>query len=151
MFNRFKSSTPQTSVINADEIAQVERRDMHSAHLSEIKMINEVAGLIEGIEAGSGNEHKLKRKLYSLLNHTIDHFAHEERLMMASGFPPFAMHKGAHEQFLAYMRQQLSHWENSGEIEPLANFVRNELPPWMKQHIETMDSVTAGFLTQQRR
>lgn len=133
--------------MSADDFPDVPMQEMQQAHLEEIEIINAIDDLIIRVEAGGGGEVFLTEKLEELQKHTHAHFAYEEELMQKAAFPPFAMHKSAHDQFLEVLDKMMENWHNSHEIGPLDQFMRFELPRWMKQHINTMDYVTAGFLS----
>jgi len=132
--------------ISIDDFTEVPYSPMQEVHLEEIEMMNAVYKLLEAVESDSGDRLLLTEKLDELLLHTREHFANEERLMREYNFPPYQMHKGSHDLFLADMEQMLMDWKSNHKIAPVGQFLRSELPSWMKQHIATMDFVTAGFL-----
>ncbi|ATX80631.1 hemerythrin [Mariprofundus aestuarium] len=130
----------------ASDFPEVPFQLMHNVHLEEVEMINAIYDLIVEIEAGANKSPVLTEKLDGLLTHTKEHFANEERLMQEAHFPPYAMHKGAHDLFLSEFEAALADWRESQTVGPIAMFLRLKLPRWMKDHIGSMDYVTAGFL-----
>jgi len=114
-------------------------------------MINAIYDLIMAIEGGRRRRALLDEKLDELLIHTQTHFANEERLMLEANFPPYAMHRNAHNLFLEELQAAVSDWKQEQAIGPIDQFMRFTLPRWMKDHISTMDYVTAGYLANQRR
>lgn len=132
--------------ISSDDFVAVPYAAMHDVHLEELTIINAVYEQIEAIQNASGDKNLLSASLDALLLHTREHFANEERLMKEYSFPPYAMHKAAHDLFLAEMEQMVGDWKSTLQIEPVTRFMHINLPAWLKQHISTMDYVTAGFL-----
>ena len=95
------------------------------------------------------NEDLISDKLLELKEHTIAHFANEERLMQEHGFPPYPIHKYNHDQFLNEFAVLVQNWELSKDVEPLKMFLETTLPEWLHNHISTLDTVTAMFLNEQ--
>ncbi|AHK15411.1 bacteriohemerythrin [Thalassolituus oleivorans] len=85
-----------------------------------------------------------------LVQHSQEHFAHEEREMLAYHFPAYPMHKQEHERVLATMISLLEGYEDDQNILPLLNYVQEVLPDWFAGHITSMDKVTAEFLARQK-
>lgn len=132
--------------LTADDFPEVAIRAMHDVHLEEVEMINEIYALLDAVEAGVGDPALLAGKVEAFLAHTHEHFANEERLMQQYAFPPYAMHKMAHDQFLHDMSEAVVKWKDEGDLVAIAHFMRKTLPGWMKDHIATMDFVTADFI-----
>jgi len=135
--------------ISTSDFPEVPFQRMHDVHLEEVEMINDIYELIVEIEAGANKSPTLTENLDELLAHTKEHFSNEERLMQEAHFPPYSMHKGAHDLFLADLEGAVDDWRESQAIGPIAMFLRLKLPRWMKDHISSMDNVTAGFLAMQ--
>lgn len=80
----------------------------------------------------------------ALLDHTEQHFAQEEALMLSSGFPATSEHKAEHERVLAQMMQF-----NKRVQRGLTQFGREmlkEMPAWFDLHAATMDSALVAHL-----
>ncbi|NWF38460.1 hypothetical protein F3F96_04865 [Mariprofundus sp. NF] len=135
--------------LSASDFPEVPLLEMHDVHLQEVEMINAIYDLILEIESGNRKKAVLSEKLDELLIHTQEHFANEERLMLEAHFPPYAMHKNAHNLFLQELQDAVSSWKEEQAIGPIDQFMRFKLPRWMKDHISTMDYVTAGYLANQ--
>jgi hemerythrin len=84
--------------------------------------------------------------LDDLLTHTRHHFAEEERLMLATRFPPYAMHKAEHESVLTEMSTRIERWKKEREPEALREWLAHTVGDWFVTHVGTMDLVTAGFI-----
>lgn len=80
----------------------------------------------------------------ALVDHTVAHFAQEDRWMEASGFPPTAIHRSEHDRVLALMRG-LQQRVAAGEV-TAGRPVVDTLPAWFDQHAATMDAALANWM-----
>jgi hemerythrin len=71
--------------------------------------------------------------------HLAEHFAEEERLMRAAGFPPHRIHAAEHRSALAACEKALARGQ-------ARDFLEAQFPLWFRHHLATMDRVTARFL-----
>jgi hemerythrin-like metal-binding protein len=81
----------------------------------------------------------------ALLEHTSAHFAAEEALMAATGFPAINEHRGEHARVLG----ELAHFRAraaAGSTALLKVYVRERLPEWFMLHLQTIDAVTAAYV-----
>jgi len=117
---------------------------MQQTHLEEVDMLNALYDLFERAEQGE-DVPELVASIEALLEHTHAHFAREEEEMLKLNFPPYPVHKQAHDQFLQDFEAVVVQWRASEDVAPVADFVRQITPAWMQQHISTMDFVTANF------
>ena len=132
--------------ISADDFTEVPYPPMHAIHLEEVALINSIYARIEAMEHGTTEPMLLTQRLDELFKHTTEHFAGEEQLMADCHFPAYAMHKGAHDLFLREFGQVVAAWKSNQQVGPVGQFMRQHLPAWLKQHIGTLDFVTAGFV-----
>ena len=135
--------------LDANVIPQVAVASMHNVHVEEVGMINAIYEMLEDIEAGGGGQAGLTESLDALLDHTREHFAGEEALMERHHFPPYPVHKAAHDAFLHDMEQMVCSWKSEQELEAVLEFMQDALPIWIMDHISTMDFVTANFVAMQ--
>lgn len=131
--------------LNPSDIPEVAMQFMHDVHLDEVDMLNELYGLIEEVEQGN-DVPGLTEMVDALLAHTRAHFAGENEKMRKHQFPPYPIHKQEHDRLLQEFTVVVDQWKQSGELVPLADYLRITLPAWMMNHISTMDDVTANFL-----
>jgi len=136
--------------IDADSIPEVTMPFMHETHLEEVAMLNEIYDLFDRSEAGE-DVYELPWKIETLAAHTHAHFAREEERMVELNFPPYPVHKQAHDDYLQQFDALLEAWRRSGDVGPLALFLKETTPAWMRQHIATMDFVTANFFAMNER
>ncbi|CAG1019232.1 hypothetical protein BURC_04098 [Burkholderiaceae bacterium] len=82
-----------------------------------------------------------------LLEHTVEHFAGEQRWMRATGFAPENCHTAQHEMVLKVMREVLRIGRTENRWEPMG-ILAGELVDWFVQHAKTMDAALAHHLSQ---
>lgn len=82
----------------------------------------------------------------AFLDHNRAHFAREEAAMQASGFPPYAVHKGEHDRVLGWLEKLAADIESGLPDEAIRPRVERDLPAWLNQHIMTMDRATAAWI-----
>jgi len=78
------------------------------------------------------------------LNHTVEHFAQEDRWMVATGFSEDNCHAGQHATILETMRAVETHYVQ-GDSEIISRLVE-ALVEWFPQHAATMDAGLAQHL-----
>ena len=127
--NTHRLSFPQV------ELDFMNRDHQEFAELRE-KLLERIAtGTTAGIDA----------MLDELHAHTVRHFADEEKVMLETDFPVFAVHKGEHDSVLTDMAQRIAHWKQHGDIESLCHWLDHAVGDWLVAHIGSMDTVTARF------
>lgn len=132
--------------IDPASIPEVVMPFMHETHLEEVALLNELYVLLARIDAGEAVP-ELAAKLDELAAHTHAHFAREEERMIETGFPPYPMHKMAHDEYLNEFDTILATWRSNADLQPVARFLKQTTPAWLQQHIATMDAVTANFFS----
>jgi hemerythrin len=103
--------------------------------------------LILEFEKDSSDKNKilLNTKYQEWYNHTVEHFKGEEVMMQEKNFPPYPFHKGEHDKVLSIMNDIFLKWKETNDIQVLKQYFIEELPQWLVQHIQSMDTVTAMF------
>ncbi|MCF6235250.1 MAG: hemerythrin family protein [Gammaproteobacteria bacterium] len=84
--------------------------------------------------------------LTKLVEHTCEHFSHEECEMQRISFPPYPMHKGEHDQVIDSLKSAVIDWDNRHDREALEKYISDTVTPWFYLHVDTMDSITAQFI-----
>lgn len=135
------------TLINKQELPQVAAQFMNDVHDEDIDIINELYALIQKYESDPTlvNEELLNAQYQKWFEHTVAHFKGEEEKMLELNFPPYPMHKGEHENALQVMDDVFRTWQSSKDIDVLKNYISQELPEWLRNHIQTMDTITAMF------
>lgn len=79
-----------------------------------------------------------------LIEHTVEHFAQEDRWMRESGFPPEHCHTTEHERVMAVL-QDVRNRTLEGDV-ALGRTLLRELAPWFDNHAQTMDAALAWHI-----
>jgi len=107
--------------------------------------------LSDAIEAffdmlSTGRSEEVQMALESIIAGVGAHFAHEERLMEAHGFPDRVRHAKHHLLFASEARQFLEEVTRSGVTVPFRRWAVGRLPEWFRFHIVEHDVELARFL-----
>jgi hemerythrin len=109
-----------------------------------------VNALYDGLRRGDAPDDLLKISLDQLCAYTRSHFADEERLMLAAGYPEFARHKAAHDM-LAGRLAEFEARVRAGETRVAAELLPFLVGDWLSRHIAFEDQQYAGYLNSQRQ
>ncbi len=139
------------ALIDKSSICIVEVDSMNRIHHEEADMLNELDAMMRGYENGDTDIASLNAKLDEFMAHMTAHFRAEEVQMEAINFPPFPIHKSEHDRVIEDARNRIAEWKQSEALAPLSDYLRNELPEWLDQHIATMDKITAHFFAMNGR
>lgn len=80
-----------------------------------------------------------------LVTHTQKHFASEETLMKATGFPATAEHVADHQRVLGEL-ERFGQRIAKGSTMMAKAWLREQLPDWFETHVRNMDSALAAHL-----
>lgn len=94
--------------------------------------------------AGRGNI-RVPSRPRQRLQHTIRHFAEEEKLMQETNFPGYTGHKEEHDSVLADMVTRIGHWKQHGDFAAQRNWLDMAVGGWPVADIASMDTVSARF------
>ncbi len=123
---------------------------MNDDHREATLLTNKLhAQLQELIASPEADRQPATDTLIALYNHDKEHFAREEAEMERTGFPAYGCHKGEHDRVLAEMEEILNGWQAGMAPEQLEQYLNGTAAPWLINHISTMDTVTAMFVSQQ--
>ena len=86
---------------------------------------------------------------HAFLEHNRAHFAREEAIMQEYAFPPYAIHKAEHDRILIRLAEIASLADAGGSVEELKAAINFEVPNWLVQHVQSMDTVTARWIASQ--
>jgi hemerythrin len=127
-------------MITQERLPMVAMPSMNDTHLEDIIIINKLSKAIDAKDAGA-----VSLILKELIEHTVVHFSGEEEMMREKAFPPYPVHKGEHDRALNELRVVAKNFQSAQNIEAVKAYVET-LTPWLIQHIQTLDTVTAMFL-----
>jgi len=116
-------------------ISKVKFEPMNEIHENEVKVLNE---LLEAIE----NDKDIESKFNIFLDDVKNHFSFEENLMEKYEFFAKIPHKMEHNRII---NELIEIKNNKLTNEELLEYFNNYFIPWLNNHINTMDTVTAGF------
>ncbi len=135
-------------LLEKEQIPLVEMESMNAVHYEDVDLINHLFEALLAYEknVNDTNAIEVESAFEAWILHTVAHFQKEEEQMRSTQFPPYPMHKGVHDANLLLLRQLFASWQKSREIQPLKIYLIEELPMWLTQHIQTMDTVTARYL-----
>ncbi len=115
------------------EFSKVAYEPMNEVHDKEIKILEK---LLEKIE----NNEDFTQEYKEFLEDVKNHFAFEEGLMQKYDFFAYIPHKMEHDKII----NELEELQNS-DRQTLKKYFDERFLPWLDNHINTMDTVTAGF------
>lgn len=89
----------------------------------------------------------LGKSCRDFFEHNRVHFGREEAAMQATGFPPYRVHKSEHDNALNWLDDLARQAESGPASEALRKTIVVDLPAWYLRHIQTMDTVTANWIS----
>lgn len=128
---------------SASVLPQVALDFMNIVHEEEWQLTR---SLLQALD--TADEERVSALLGEWLAHTEAHFAREERFMQEYRFPPFPIHKREHQLALARLQSVAEQWQTTHDHGALAAYIEQEWASWLANHIATLDTVTANFLSQ---
>ena len=135
------------SHVDLAAIPQVALPFMNDDHVEEGRLLN---AAIDATKAHVGGKVPVESVLHgyeALLQHTQEHFGREEEAMRRAGFPAYAVHKGEHDRVVDEMEAEETHFRETGDTKRLLAYLSEAVPAWFVAHIQSMDTVTAQFVT----
>ncbi|HPE59479.1 MAG TPA: hemerythrin family protein [Thiolinea sp.] len=136
-------STPQ-DFTDCTTLPEVALDFMNTVHCEELSLVAELKAALE--QPDTVTDDVVADRLQAWLEHTGAHFAREERLMQEYHFFAYPVHRGEHEWALAQLKAVQRRWQEQHNRTALLNYLQ-EWRSWLQQHIGTMDTVTALYLS----
>lgn len=134
-------------LINPEHLPLVAVDFMNKVHYEDVDIINELYNRVLTFQENQSTDTSGIDEQYSLwFDHTVAHFKGEEDAMLAINFPPYPMHKSAHDEKLKVMKQIQTAWLEERNIGALRGYLEVDLVNWITNHIQAMDHITAIFL-----
>lgn len=97
---------------------------------------------------GHKREEAVVKTIKALLDYTRYHFAEEERVMKAIGYPEYETHKAAHQQILQKLLTCDQH-KSGGARECAGELYTFLLGDWLWKHILEMDKKISPYIRSQ--
>ncbi|MCW8883719.1 MAG: hemerythrin family protein [Motiliproteus sp.] len=130
--------------IDTAKIPKVAMDFMNEDHQEAGDLLNQLQDKLE-----QGTDAEVESALTAFYQHSAEHFAREEAEMIRVDFPPYSCHKAEHERVLAEMCDVLALWQQGHSREKLVSYIDDVVINWFVNHINTMDTVTATFISRQ--
>lgn len=130
-------------MIAREALPLVNNTVMNDAHLTEIKLINDLLNCLDD----DADFDVITYKVEGILKHMQEHFAEEERMMQARGYPSFGVHKAEHDRTLGEVQFACMDWRTRKERRRLRRFFGEDIVDWIDLHIKSMDAPAAAFLS----
>ena len=131
-------------MIDKKSLPQVAYQMMNEVHQEEVDLLNRLEAVLKDEELDIPHIDEL---LDRLLEHTKEHFSNEERLMQEVSFPAMMMHQGEHLRVFNEMKRVVGQWEETRDPNVIREYFLGTLIEWLMHHINTMDTITAQFIT----
>ncbi len=112
---------------------------MDATHLEFVALLADVARAADAT---------LLVRWQALVDHTAEHFAQEDRWMLATRFAATNCHTMHHQAVLGVMREGLA-MGRAGDLAPVRQMAR-ELTTWFPLHADSMDAALATHLQRVR-
>jgi hemerythrin len=136
-------------LIDLETIPQVALDFINADHREEGRLLNDLAEALAQHRAGRTGPEPVVACFQALFDHTRAHFGREDQAMRDHGFPAYPMHHGEHERVLAELAAEGRSFGESGDADRLHAYVTRAVPSWFASHIQTMDRITAQFVSMQ--
>ncbi len=107
------------------------------------KLIGMIAQLHEAMRQGKGKQ-VLGDVLGNLIQYTRSHFAAEERIMKANGYPDYELHKAKHEKMTNNVANIYKDYQDGKAS--ITMEVMSFLETWLSKHILGTDMQYSPFL-----
>jgi len=124
-----------------DQLPMVAMPSMNDTHLEEMLLINRLE-----TAASNSNVQAVRQSLKELQEHTQMHFDDEEDMMEEALFPAYERHKGEHDRHLHELQSIIEYFDKHEDTKAINAYITGNLIPWLINHIQTMDTITAQFL-----
>lgn len=134
-------------MLDHQNIPKVSLEFMNQDHQEITEIFNRLEVLALN-DAAHEQAEKLDGVFAEFLDHHREHFRHEEEEMALCNFPAFSVHQAEHNQVLGEIETEYNSWCTARDLPRLRQFVVNRFPDWLMNHIVTMDTVTATYISQ---
>jgi hemerythrin len=130
-------------LIKENEIPRVALNDMNEVHDVEIEIVNKLYDAIVKNEDIA----EILKYFDEFLNDVINHFTFEQGLMEKYNFFAYPMHRAEHDRVLYELKSLEKMLKEKGDVKTVKDYLENVFKPWIINHVQTMDTVTAMYLS----
>jgi len=110
----------------------------------EHKILFDKLNKLYDLATGGAERSAVGAQLDDLIGYVVDHFAHEEREMVAKGYEGYTNHKAEHEALIGICGGLQTKF-HAGEAE-VTDEVGQMVKGWLDNHIPNFDKAYAGAL-----
>lgn len=125
------------------EIPKVAVNKMNEIHSEEIKIVNELYQKI----LDNGDLETIIALFDEFLKDVESHFSFEQSLMEKYNFFAYPIHRGEHDRVLYELKSLEKLLKEKNNIEAVKDYLEDNFKPWIINHVMTMDTVTAMYLS----
>ena len=128
-------------ILSPEELPKVSLEDMNNIHTNELEILNALydATVKEDVE-------EVERLLDEFIKDVEEHFSFEQNLMEKYNFFAYPMHRGEHDRIRMELNNLKKQWNKDKNPKLVKSYVENHFIPWLINHVQTMDTVTAMYL-----
>jgi len=130
-------------LIKENEIPRVALNDMNEVHDVETEIVNKLYDAIVKNEDAA----EILKYFDEFLNDVINHFTFEQGLMERYNFFAYPMHRAEHDRVLYELKSLEKMLKEKGDIKTVKDYLENVFKPWIINHVQTMDTVIAIYLS----
>ncbi len=134
-------------LIKEGQIPNVAVQDMNQIHKTEIDILNKLYKAIGAYEEGKASAEVIDVLLEEFIKDVKEHFSFEQELMEKYNFFAYPMHRAEHDRVLYELKSIEKIWKEDRDIDALKDYLEKNFVPWIINHVQTMDTVTAQFLS----
>ncbi len=129
-------------ILNPDMLPKVALNQMNSIHDTEVEILNELYRA-----AKENNVEEVEKLFDEFLKDVKEHFSYEQGLMEKYNFFAYPMHRGEHDRVLMELENLKKNFEKTKDPSLIVKYLENQFVPWLLNHVQTMDTVTAMYLS----
>ncbi len=130
-------------LLSEKELPKVAVNKMNEIHNEEINIVNKLYQEI----LNNGNLETIIALFDEFLKDVENHFSFEQSLMEKYNFFAYPMHRGEHDRVLYELRSLEKLLKEKNNVEVVKDYLENHFKPWIINHVMTMDTVTAMYLS----
>jgi len=87
----------------------------------------------------TSRKEKIDTAINFLVNYTLKHFGHEERMMQESAYPQMSQHKTQHKNFAESVTAMKQKIEKLGDTLQVSNEINSTVVDWLVEHVMGSD------------
>ncbi len=134
-------------LIKKEMFPKVALDEMNDIHDVEIDIVNKLYEKLKAFKEGKATEEEVSELLNEFIKDVQEHFKFEQGLMEEYQFFAYPMHRAEHDRVLMELIELKKEWERKKNPDVLIDYLENQFVPWIVNHVQTMDTVTAMYLS----